>query len=152
MLLALLVLGLGSGLGRAGVVEIEGDISVHIRPETTAQIHGGPAGGPYEAGPFTGKEVLEIEFIACLCGENPITGSSAFEWDFTYDGISFRPEATGPGPVSYTYNESTVPWVVALRMTIAGTATIIIPEGLYLRWHQFQAGGNRPWARFLYLQ
>ena len=73
MLLALLVLGLRSGLGRAGVVEIEGDISVHIRPETTAQIHGGPAGGPYEAGPFTGKEVLEIEFIACLCGENPIT-------------------------------------------------------------------------------
>ena len=131
--MALLVLGWGSGLGRAGVVEIEGDISVHIRPETTAQIHGGPAGGPYEAGPFTGKEVLEIEFIACLCGENPITGSSAFEWDFTYDGISFRPEATGPGPVSYTYNESTVPWVVALRMTIAGTATIIIPEAVHVR-------------------
>lgn len=123
--IVVLALGIASGLGRAGVIDIEGQIRVNVLPGPDAKIKGGPVGGPYQIGPFNGQAPAAFEFVAC-CGNDPSGGTITYEWDFSFDGVSFNVEDTGPGPVCYTYAQPGN-YVVALRLTSSagGQATVI---------------------------
>jgi hypothetical protein len=123
----LLALLLGTGLGRAGVVEMEGVVYVHICDEPTAVILGGPEGGPYTPAPFSGYEPFTIWFIAGA-PVDPAGGSLTLEWDFTYDGSTFVQEAVGPDPVSHTYADGPASEYVALRLSSTSGAQVEIVE------------------------
>ena len=123
----LLALLLGTGLGQAGVVEVEGVVHLHICELPTAVILGGPAGGPYAPAPFSGSEPFAIEFMAGS-PVDPTGGSLTLEWDFTYDGSTFVPEAVGPGPVSHTYADGPASEYVALCLSSTSGVQVEIVE------------------------
>ena len=124
-----LALTAGSALGRAGIIDVEGVVRLYIRPVPTSIILGGPIGGPYAPGPFTGNEPFTIAFVAANAID-PNGGSLTFQWNFTYDGYTFVTDATGPGPVSHTYPDGPTTCLVALRLTSTSGAEAIIIQPL----------------------
>ncbi|MBI4311959.1 MAG: DNRLRE domain-containing protein [Chloroflexi bacterium] len=116
LLVLALALGAGAGLARAGVIEVEGEVRLHIRPAPTCVIKGGPLGGPYVSGPFYADEPATLEFNAWGLTD-PNGGTLTVEWDFTYDTVQFNTEATGTGPVSHTYADGRADTLVAARLT-----------------------------------
>ncbi len=98
---ALIAAGSGlAGLGIAGVIEFEGMFRLTVNAQPTALIRGGFVAGPHLPGPFLGQAPYEAAFVVC-CAEDPDGGTLSYEWDFTYDGVTFLPEITGPGPVTH---------------------------------------------------
>lgn len=110
------MISIGSGLATAGVIDIEGDIQLHIKPQLEAVIQGGPSGGTPVDGPFSGPEPYTVAFSVC-CAFDPDGGQLFFEWDFSYDGSNFNVEATGPGPIEQTWDDGPSQRFVALRVT-----------------------------------
>ena len=126
--LALLLLAIGSGLGRGSVIEIDAHVEVHIRPETIPTVQEGPPGGPHIVGPFFTKEGLSTEFLAVISGDSPTGGPYTFQWDFSYDGTTFNPEAVGPGPFSRQYSQGPSNAAIALRITIGSGEQVVVQE------------------------
>ena len=126
--LALLLLAIGSGLGRGSVIEIDAHVEVHIRPETIPTVQAGPPGGPHIVGPFFTKEGLSTEFLAVISVDSPTGGPYTFQWDFSYDGTTFNPEAVGPGPFSRQYSQGPSNAAIALRITIGSGEQVVVQE------------------------
>lgn len=116
LLLLVLTLGVGAGLARAGVVEVEGDMRVHIMPVPNCVMYGGVVGGPVTTGPFKANEPAIMQFSAYGVND-PNGGTVTVDWDFSFDTIQFNVEATGTGPVLHTYPDGPVDTLVAARLT-----------------------------------
>ncbi|MBI4337097.1 MAG: DNRLRE domain-containing protein [Chloroflexi bacterium] len=125
--LLLLVLAPALGLGRAGIIDIQGTMRLYILPQPYALVKAGPVGGPYSIGPFAVSEGSPIEFLAWGASD-PSGGTLTFEWDFDYDGVNFTSDATGPGPVQYTYPDGPRAATVALRLTSSTGAIALCKE------------------------
>ena len=59
--------------------------------------------------------------------EDPTGGTLTFEWDFTYESTGFVVDDTGPGPVSFVYDDGPFLGIVALRITsTSGIVTVVV--------------------------
>jgi len=116
LLLLVLTLGVGAGLARAGVVEVEGEMRVHIMPVPNCVIFGGIVGGTVGTGPFRANEPANMQFTAFGVND-PNGGTVTVDWDFSFDTIQFNVEATGTGPVLHAYPDGPVDTLVAVRLT-----------------------------------